>query len=268
MRIILGKLRWVPLLAILASSVARGNGDGDCLQTVFLALDGEPIPVLDRRLDRPLPELRDIVPGVEDPVALGFTPGGHAYLMVGDQRFDASPLNRGKVESEGLTNKGFVFVLDLPSARRKALSAQLRKGRHAGRLEYSCIHGACRVLRSGAGVQVGDASLESSWSAPALFKDLVENGLIDARTKTPVQVTVFRLSDTTFHGVRDAFRGQQDFYVEGYGGVAAKVSGVALVLAGGTYLVVRALSPAPIPAPVPSSPPPLTNTPDRPAPPR
>ena len=118
-------------------------------------------------------------------VFLGVDEKGHFYLVVGDTRLDAVPLDAPMtetLEAGGEAQAGLVFRLkDVSSETYSQLKKNLESHLEENTVAISCVDGACRALKH-AGIQVGDGHSRPLRMAPTV-ENILKSGFRDSSGK-------------------------------------------------------------------------------------
>jgi hypothetical protein len=125
---------------------------------------------------------------------------GHFYLVAGNKRYDGRMLRSAKVKTYGQTAKddqptltqGVLFKINVDAATVDKVAEGISK--NAGKINYSCVHGLCEVLKN------ADIEIAGFEPGSKLKLQPILNGLIDGKVSVgpvslePGQVKMFATS--------------------------------------------------------------------------
>lgn len=137
--------------------------------------------------------LHDLFPE-KDPIALGVSPKGHAYLIAGEKRYDGELMKPGSFKDGHISSDGYLFHLDgMSEARRARLVERIAK-EEVSTSQLSCVHDVCNRLKEGLGAEINPGK-KMPISPSEVYKALIKKGLVD-ETGKPLKMTIYRLSDS------------------------------------------------------------------------
>lgn len=128
--------------------------------------------------------------GGQPQVLLGIQTNGHAYLIVGDTRYDGEFLSsRGRVRTQvsTLSDGTIIRFKNLSPATIEALRQQLISKKDEMIWSSSCYSSACKQLEKG-GIQLGKGNMVLPTT---FFKSILTHGFVDSSEK-PIPIEIYR----------------------------------------------------------------------------